>query len=232
MKKKCQAGGETPADDIEARLARLVELGADDDVFRPCDVKEYRMPWPGCSAYALNDGRMLLSKKAAELFGADALSAVSEPVKLDWDGIAAEGHAVKLKHLVERGHSGWRGVITDWFRQRVLGAGDVVSVKTVEATVGGDILIGTLAKLLCQRGAKTGQNRLFAWMRDMGYLCRRSGEMHNMPSQSSVERGLFRISLGLVEKSDGTVVATRTVRVTPKGVDYFLGMPAGAFAAA
>jgi len=85
-----------------------------------------------------------------------------------------------------------------------------------------DILVGELAKLLRQNGIDVGQNRLYKILREREYLCKQKGTMWNMPTQRALERGLFRVSESTVSKADGTVLVTRTTRVTGKGQTYFL----------
>lgn len=83
------------------------------------------------------------------------------------------------------------------------------------------ILIGDLAKLLKQNGIETGQKRLFAWLRDNDYLIK-SGNSRNMPTQKSMELGLFEIKEGTyVDKNDRNVI-TRTTKVTGKGQIFFV----------
>lgn len=83
------------------------------------------------------------------------------------------------------------------------------------------ILIGDLAKLLRQNGYPTGQNRLFCQMRDEGYLMKH-GSSKNMPTQRSMEMGLFEIKERTVSNPDGTVRITKTPKVTGKGQVYFV----------
>lgn len=83
------------------------------------------------------------------------------------------------------------------------------------------ILIGDLAKLICQNGYQIGQKRLFQWMRDNGYLIK-SGSSYNMPTQRYVEHGLFEIKESNVQNPDGSVRITRTTKVTGKGQVYFV----------
>jgi anti-repressor protein len=83
------------------------------------------------------------------------------------------------------------------------------------------VLIRDLAKILRQNGIKTGQNRLFAKLRAMGYLCQ-WGESYNQPSQRSMELGLFEIKKNVMNQPDGTVFVTETTKVTPKGQIYFV----------
>lgn len=91
------------------------------------------------------------------------------------------------------------------------------------ATSKSSILVGDLAKLLRQNGIEMGQKRLFTWLRDNGYLMKR-GESYNMPTQQSMERGLFEIKEGSVANPDGSIRVTRTVKCTGKGQQYFVNL--------
>lgn len=84
------------------------------------------------------------------------------------------------------------------------------------------ILIGDLAKILKQNGIDTGQKRLFAWMRDNGYLIKRQGSDWNMPTQYSMELELFEVKESTVNNPDGSVRINRTAKVTGKGQQYFI----------
>lgn len=83
------------------------------------------------------------------------------------------------------------------------------------------ILVGDLAKLLKQNGVEMGQNRLFQWMRDRGYLMK-SGSSKNMPTQRSMELGLFEVKERTINNPDGSVRITKTTKVTGKGQQYFI----------
>lgn len=83
------------------------------------------------------------------------------------------------------------------------------------------ILIGDLAKLICQNGFQIGQKRLFDWMRDNGYLMK-NGSSRNLPTQRYVEQGLFEIKESNVQNPDGSVRITKTTKVTGKGQIYFV----------
>lgn len=83
------------------------------------------------------------------------------------------------------------------------------------------ILIGDLAKLICQNGVQAGQKRLFQWMRENGYLMK-SGASYNMPMQRYIEQGLFEVKESSVQNPDGSVRVTRTTKVTGKGQLYFI----------
>lgn len=83
------------------------------------------------------------------------------------------------------------------------------------------ILVGDLAKLLRQNGMDIGQNRLFQRLRDDGYLIK-GGERRNMPTQRSMELGLFEVKETTIGNPDGSVRVTRTTKVTGKGQQYFV----------
>ena len=89
------------------------------------------------------------------------------------------------------------------------------------ATSKHSILIGDLAKLICQNGYQIGQKRLFQWMRENGYLMTQ-GSSYNRPKQRYVERGLFEIKESTVNNPDGSVRITITPKVTGKGQLYFI----------
>lgn len=84
------------------------------------------------------------------------------------------------------------------------------------------ILVGELAKLLKQNGIDIGQNRLFAWMRANGYLIHRKGTDWNMPTQRSMQQGLFKVKETSIAHSNGSVTVSKTVKVTGKGQQYFI----------
>ena len=84
------------------------------------------------------------------------------------------------------------------------------------------ILVGELAKLLKQNGVDIGQHRLFRWMRENGYLIRRNGTDFNMPTQKSMDLGLFTVKETAITHSDGTVTVSKTAKVTGKGQQYFI----------
>lgn len=86
------------------------------------------------------------------------------------------------------------------------------------------ILIGDMAKLLKQNGHNTGQKRLFEWMRTNGYLIKRHGSDYNMPTQRSMELGLFEIKETTVVLPDGGIKTNKTTKVTGKGQIYFINL--------
>lgn len=98
---------------------------------------------------------------------------------------------------------------------KVLFANAVSASKT-------SILVGELAKLLKQNGVDIGQRRLFRWMRENGYLIRRNGTDFNMPTQKSMDLGLFTVKETAITHSDGTVTVSKTTKVTGKGQQYFI----------
>lgn len=92
---------------------------------------------------------------------------------------------------------------------------------------GRSILVGELAKILKQNGYDTGQKRLFAWLRESGYLMK-GGTERNQPTRRSMELGLFEVTKGVVTRPDDTVITTVTTKVTPKGQEYFVNKLASA----
>lgn len=102
-------------------------------------------------------------------------------------------------------------------RPAVLFAGAVETSKS-------SILIGELAKVLKQNGVNIGQNRLFEWMRQNGYLIRRNGSDYNMPTQRAMEMGLFEIKETTIVHADGHTHINKTPKVTGKGQVYFINL--------
>lgn len=90
------------------------------------------------------------------------------------------------------------------------------------ATSHTSILVGELAKIIKQNGVDIGQARLFEWLRNNGYLIKRKGVDWNMPTQKSMELGLFEIKEGSIQNADGSVRITKTSKVTGKGQQYFI----------
>ncbi len=90
------------------------------------------------------------------------------------------------------------------------------------ATSHTSILVGDLAKLICQNGVQIGQKRLFQWLRDNGYLIKRKGADWNMPTQKSLELGLFEIKESTHMNGNGCNVTTRTPKATGKAQIYFI----------
>ena len=92
------------------------------------------------------------------------------------------------------------------------------SVATSHST----ILIGELAKILRGNGVDIGANRLFEWLRTNGYLISRKGTDWNMPTQRSMDLGLFKIKETAISHSDGSVSVSKTTKLTGKGQQYFI----------
>ena len=97
---------------------------------------------------------------------------------------------------------------------KVIFADAVSSSKT-------SILIGEFAKILKQNGVNIGQNRFFAWLRQNGYLVKRNGIDFNMPTQKSMNLGLFEIKETSIVHSDGHTSISKTPKLTGKGQIYF-----------
>ena len=82
-------------------------------------------------------------------------------------------------------------------------------------------LVAELAKILQQNGVNIGQNRLFTWMRENGYLCSK-GQYYNQPTQKSMDLGLFERKQTTINKPDGSILVSTTTKVTGKGQVYFV----------
>lgn len=90
------------------------------------------------------------------------------------------------------------------------------------ATSHTSILVGELAKILKQNGIDMGQKRLFAWLRENGFLIKRQGTDYNMPTQKAMDLGLFEIKEGSYVNGSGVNITTKTPKVTGKGQQYFI----------
>ena len=97
----------------------------------------------------------------------------------------------------------------------------VLFANSVETAVN-SCLIGELAKLISQNGYEIGQNRLFTWMRNKGYLIKRKGENFNLPTQRSIDLGIMEIKKRVINDPGGIVRTTSTPKVTGKGQIYFI----------
>lgn len=84
------------------------------------------------------------------------------------------------------------------------------------------ILVGDLAKILKKNGVEVGVKRLFEWLRENGYLIKRKGTDWNLPTQRSMEMGLFEIKESVHVDGNGCNKITRTPKVTGKGQEYFI----------
>lgn len=84
------------------------------------------------------------------------------------------------------------------------------------------VLVGELAKIIKQNGVNIGQNRLFEWLRENGFLIKQKGEAYNSPTQRSMDQGLFEIKKRTINNPDGSIRTTRTPKVTGKGQIYFV----------
>ena len=123
----------------------------------------------------------------------------------------------------------YEGVITKPLIETIEKQSDVIEemkpavvVKETLETSKDSILVGELSKILRQKGIDTGQNRLFEWMRNNGYLIKRKGSDHNMPTQKSMDLGLFEIKETNIVHSTGDVRTKKTTKVTGKGQVYFI----------
>lgn len=94
------------------------------------------------------------------------------------------------------------------------------SVQTSKAS----ILVGVLSKILKQNGIDIGQNRLFTWLRDNGYLIKQKGDNWNMPTQRAMEANLFEVKESTRNNPDGSIRVNKTTKVTGKGQIYFVNL--------
>lgn len=85
------------------------------------------------------------------------------------------------------------------------------------------ILIGDLAKIIKQNGYNIGQNRLFCWLRENGYLIK-VGQRRNLPTQRAINLELFEIEQRIIEKADGKKKLVMTTKITEKGQKFFINM--------
>lgn len=92
------------------------------------------------------------------------------------------------------------------------------------AASGSTILVGELAKILRQNGVDMGEKRLFGWMRENGYLIKRKGTDYNMPTQKSMEQGLFKIKETVISHSDGHTSVNKTPKITGIGQQFFVNL--------
>lgn len=105
--------------------------------------------------------------------------------------------------------------------RKVTEAAPAVAFTNAVQSANSSCLIGELAKLIAQNGYSIGEKRLFAWMRDNGYLGKH-GERYNIPNQQYVEQGLFELKKGVRSGDNGVLHTTITPKVTGKGQVYFV----------
>lgn len=128
-----------------------------------------------------------------------------------------------LRELAEQAEKNERlRIENERMRPKEIFADAVAASKT-------SILVGELAKLITQNGYEIGQKRLFTWLREHGYLIR-IGESYNMPTQRSIQQGLFEIKESSIQNPDGSVRITKTTKVTGKGQQYFINKFIGGMA--
>lgn len=99
----------------------------------------------------------------------------------------------------------------------------VLFANTVSASES-STLVGNVAKLITQGGHKIGQNQFFTWLRENGFLIKRNGESYNMPTQKSMELGLFEIKERTGVNPDGSIRISKTPMITGKGQQHFINM--------
>ena len=101
---------------------------------------------------------------------------------------------------------------------------DKPKVLFAEAVSKNTILVREMAKLIKQNGVDMGEKRLFIWLRENGYLIKKIGTDYNMPTQRSMDLGLFEIKESPVLHSSGEIEISKTPKITGKGQQYFLNI--------
>lgn len=121
-------------------------------------------------------------------------------------------------------HSGLKDLESENKQQAEKIAMDAPKVLFSDSVSASDtrILVYELAKLIRQNGVEVGGKRLFQWMRDNGFLCKRNGSDYNMPTQKAMDLGLFEIKETVVNHSDGHVTVNKTPKITGRGQVYFV----------
>ena len=109
-----------------------------------------------------------------------------------------------------------------WTENKLEANAPKIKFAEIVETSQSSCLVGELAKIINQAGYPMGQNRLFSWMRDKGYLIKQKGENYNLPSQYSMDLKLMEVKKYLIEKPDGSILVDSTSKITGKGQIYFL----------
>ena len=86
----------------------------------------------------------------------------------------------------------------------------------------GSILVRDLAKILKQNNVEIGEKRLFAWLRDNGYLIKKLGSDYNSPTQRSMNLGVMEFTENTVVRNSGDIILRKTPKVTGRGQVYFI----------
>lgn len=142
--------------------------------------------------------------------------AISDPDFMIGILTALKEEQLKSKQLAEEN--------TELRAQQELDAPKVQFAEAVADSESG-ILVGELSKLLHKNGVKgAGQNRLFTWLRENGYLIKRPGSSWNLPTQRTLDDGLMMVAESVIELKDGSTRPVLTTRVTGKGQQYFLDL--------
>lgn len=98
--------------------------------------------------------------------------------------------------------------------------GKVLFANAVE-TARSSILVGDFAKILKSNGIDIGPRRLFAWLREHGWLIKAKGSSWNMPTQKAMDLHLFEVKETTISHSDGHTTINKTPKMTGKGQTYF-----------
>lgn len=204
-------------------IKRMLEYGFSENADYQCLIKNVQMPNGGCKSilddYALSiDCAKEISMLQRNEKGKQARQYFIEVEKRYNGGLTnqlPQTYADALRQLAEQVEESEREKqIIEEQKPKALFADAV-------ATSNRSCLIGELAKILRQNGVEIGQQRLFVWLRNNGYLCQ-GGERYNQPTQKSMDLELFEIKKTAVNKPDGTVLVTTTTKCTGKGQIYFV----------
>ena len=80
--------------------------------------------------------------------------------------------------------------------------------------------IAVFADYLTKNGVKMGRNQLFKWFKDKKVLVCHGGDYY--PSARYMKMGLFDLEASAISKGNGRKKISHTVKITPKGMKYFM----------
>lgn len=195
-------------DNLKEGVQNWTDLFYEDAYIHPQNKQQYRV------IYMNRDGFTLLAMgftgKKALTFKLKYIEAFNSMEKQIQTGYSIPGsYAEALKLAADQAEQ------IELQKPKVLFADSVATSHT-------SILIGDLAKILRGNGVNIGANRLFEWMRKNGYLISGNRTDRNMPTQRSMDLGLFKVKETVVNHSDGHTSISKTPKVTGKGQQYFI----------
>lgn len=174
------------------------------------EVKRYDITKKGCEMVANK-----LTGEKGILFTAEYVERFNQMEEADRQPKELTGRELMAKALLEaQAVLAEKDKRIEEMRPKEIFADAVSASKT-------SVLVRDLAKVIKQNGVDIGQNRLFDWLRENGYLIK-GGSDRNMPTQRAMNMKLFEIKVGTHTNGDGVNVTTRTTKVTGKGQVYFV----------